>query len=141
MCFLGDSDFSTSSHCLAVPKMCFSGLVFFGTLKPFTKGAPRNLLREGLNVKYRVQRGQNFEKMVFLSPKKSNCKVSLRKRQVFSDFSIKFRVNATKLSIFSSWGGGYSPLVPPLGVPLPFTLLDTNQNRSNSIDLLILSVD
>ena len=66
----------------------------------------------GLNVKYRAQRGRNSEKMAFLSPKKANCEVSLRKGPVFSDLGIKFSVNVTKLSInfFNLKGGGGNSL-------------------------------
>ena len=41
-------------------------------------GAPRNLSREGLNVKFEHSEGKISKKIV-LSPKKSNCEVSLRK--------------------------------------------------------------
>ena len=56
--------------------------------------ASRNFPREGLNAKSWAQRRKNFEKMVM----------------VFSDLSIKFGVNVTKLSIFFSLrgGGGYN---------------------------------
>ena len=32
-------------------------------------GAPRNFLTEGLNIKFRAQRSQNFEKIIFLNYK------------------------------------------------------------------------
>ena len=69
-------------------------------LGPTHIGAPRNLWREGWNVKFRAQRGWNFEKMVFSSPKKSNCEVSLRKWWIFGNLGIKFRMMQQNFQLF-----------------------------------------
>ena len=69
-------------------------------------------------MKSRAHQERNFEKLVFLSPEKSNCEVSKRNWWVFSDLGIKFSVKVTKLSIFSPLKGTIAPLAL-LGVPLP----------------------